>query len=123
LVTEPEVVLDLFPGDCLEIALVKTEEGAQVGRIGGGRVGCQPSLDGQMLQKTVELFKRGTDKLNPGKWSRPDLAGPNWPAEIKKKNTFAPTTWTPPKRDLGEIKKTPVKKPGLCPINRDFSSD
>jgi hypothetical protein len=73
-VTEPEVVLDLFPGDCLEIALVKTEEGAQVGRIGGGRVGCQPSLDGQMLQKTVELFKRGTDKLNPGKWSRPDLA-------------------------------------------------
>jgi hypothetical protein len=39
LVTESEVVLNLFPGDGFETAVVKTQKRPQVGSIGGRGVG------------------------------------------------------------------------------------
>lgn len=52
-----EIILDLFPGYLGEGRFLKAEKRSEISLIRGHRIGGQSSLDGEILQKTLQQFK------------------------------------------------------------------
>ena len=98
------------PGYLGERPLLEAKKRTKVGLVSGHRVGGQPTLDGEMLQKTLQQFKPLVD----GRPSSRKMV----PSKVWKQKMYP---GRPPVRGGKRIKKKPRVEPGFF-INRDFSS-